>query len=344
MATLGGNLLTLADHAKMMDPKGKIAMTVELLSQTNEILMAMVVIEGHLPTGHQTTIRTGLPETYFRAMNQPVPLSKSTSAQITEQAALLEAWSEVDEKVAKLNGNVKQFRMNEATSFLESMNQKMAETLFYGDNANGKEFVGFAPRYNDTGAENGENILDAGGTGSDNASIWLIGWGPKEVHGIFPKGSKAGLVHEDMGLVTLQAGNDTSAVGGSRMRAYQERFQWENGLVVADWRYAVRIANIDISDLIAGTGTQAPGANTEVIRMLSRAQDRLPRLNGIKPTFYANRTIMSHLRVQGQNASSNVLDVQKGFNQFGQTIFETSFQTIPMRVVDALTTAEGQVT
>ena len=343
MATLGGNLLTLADHAKRMDPKGKIAMTVELLSQTNEVLTDMVVIEGNLPTGHQTTIRTGLPSTFFRAMNQPVPLSKSTTAQITENAALLESWSEVDEEVANLNGNVNQFRMNEASAFIESMNQEMAQTLFYGENSNAKEFVGFAPRYNDLSAANAENILDAGGTGSDNSSVWLVGWGNREVHAIFPKGSKAGLTHDDFGLQTVESGNDTTATGGARMRVYQERFQWKSGLVVQDWRYTVRVANIDISDLATQTGSQLPAAETAVIKMLSRAIDRLPRISGIKPAFYANRSVLSLLRVTALDKSQSVVTVESGLNQFGQTIHETKFLGIPVRLVDQLTTAEARV-
>jgi hypothetical protein len=60
MAVLQANALTLADHAKRVDPDGKIPKIVEMLSQTNEILDDMAFVEGNLPTGHQCTIRTGL--------------------------------------------------------------------------------------------------------------------------------------------------------------------------------------------------------------------------------------------------------------------------------------------
>ena len=129
MATLGGSVLTLSDWAKKLDPDGKTAKTVEILSQTNEILDDMLFKEGNLPTGEQTTIRTGLPSVYYRLMNQGVPSSKSTTAQVTENAASLEARAEVDQAVAELNGDVNAFRMSENMSFLEAMNQKMAQTL-----------------------------------------------------------------------------------------------------------------------------------------------------------------------------------------------------------------------
>ncbi len=84
MATIGPVALTLADWAKRIDDDGKIAEIINLLSQTNEILDDMLWVEGNLPTGHKTTIRTGLPSAYWRLLNMGVPRGKSTTAQITE--------------------------------------------------------------------------------------------------------------------------------------------------------------------------------------------------------------------------------------------------------------------
>jgi hypothetical protein len=327
----------MADWAKRLDPDGKTAKTVEILNQSNEILEDMLFKEGNLPTGEQTTIRTGLPDVYYRLINQGVPKSKSTTAQITENAANLEARSEVDKDEAELNGNVNAYRLDESMSFIEAMNQKMAETLFYGTAANPEEFVGFAPRYNDLSESNAQNILDAGGTGSDNSSIWLIGWGQRSVCGVFPKGSKAGLDHEDLGL------GDAFDASNNRFRAYMDRWVWKNGLVVKDWRYAVRIANVDISDLVGQANTQADTAATAIIKLMSRAIDRLPSLSNVTPVFYANRTIISLLRIAALDKSQNALSVESAVNQFGQTIFTTTFNGIPVRIVDALTETEAQV-
>jgi hypothetical protein len=338
MATLSGSVLTLADWAKRLDPDGKTAKTVEILSQTNEILTDMMFKEGNLPTGEQTTIRTGLPSVVYRLMNQGVPKSKSTTAQIVENAAILEARSEVDKDEAELNGNVNAYRLDEAQAFMEAMNQQMATTMFYGTAANPEEFVGFSPRYSDLSAANGQNILDAGGTGSDNSSIWLVGWGQRTVHGVFPKGSSAGLRHEDLGI------GDAFDSNNDRFRAYMDRFQWKNGLVVKDWRYAVRVANIDISDLVSQTGTQEPTDATAIIKMMSRAIDRLPSLSNVNPSFYVNRTVASHLRIVALDKSNQALSIQESLNQFGETIFTLRFLGIPVRIVDALTEAEAQVT
>jgi len=80
MATVGATALTYMDWAKRVDDGYKIASIIELLSQTNEILDDMLVVEGNLPTGHKTTVRTGLPQATWRLLNLGVPNTKSTTA------------------------------------------------------------------------------------------------------------------------------------------------------------------------------------------------------------------------------------------------------------------------
>ena len=251
MAGLGSNALTLADWAKRVDPDGKTPMIVELLSQTNEILSDMLWVEGNLPTGHRTSVRTGLPTVAWKLLNQGVQPSKSTTAQIDEACGIMEAWSEIDKDLAELNGNTASFRLSEAQAFIEAMNQEMAQTLFYGNaSISPEEFTGLSIRYSSLSAVNAQNIVSGGGTGSDQSSIWLICWGANSIHGIFPKGSKAGLQHEDHGLVTVET---TAGIAGTRLRAYQDQWQWKCGVAVKDWRYAVRVANVDIGALVANS-------------------------------------------------------------------------------------------
>jgi len=338
MATLAATVLTLNDWGKRLEPDGKTNVITEVLSQSNEVLDTMLWKEGNLPTGEQTTIRTGLPTVYWRILNQGTPKSKSTTAQITENAAILSARSEIDKDIVSLNSNDSAFRISESFAFVEGMGQEMAQTIFYGSGANPEEFIGFSNRYNSLSATNGQNILDAGGSGSDNASIWLIGWGPKTVHGIFPKGSKAGLEHDDLGL------GDAFDSNNDRFRAYMDEYKWKGGLVVKDWRYAVRICNIDMSDLIGLATTQAVTASTAIIKLMSRAIDRFPSMNGITPVFYANRTTLSGLRIMALDKSVSVLDIQSGLNQFGQTIQTTTFNGIPVKMEDQLTEAETAIT
>lgn len=338
-ATIGNTVLTLADWAKRLDPDGKVPTIVELLSQTNRILDDMLFKEGNLPTGERVTVRTGLPSVAWRLLNQGVPNSKSTTAQVDEHCGMLEARSQVDKDLAELNGNVEAFRLSEAQAFIEAMNQEMASTVIYGNSGTApEEFLGLAPRYNSLGATNKQNILSAGGASSDNTSIWLVVWGANTVYGVFPKGSKAGLIHEDLGL------DDAFDANNRRFRAYMDWWQWKCGLVVKDWRFAVRIANIDVSDLVAGTNTQAVSASTAIIKLMARAIDRIPSLGMGRPVFYANRTVMSHLRVQALEKSTNALSFTEAINQFGERVQTgLTFLGIPVRQVDAILESEGAV-
>jgi hypothetical protein len=86
----------------------------------------MIWREGNLPTGHRTTVRTGLPAIAWRLLNQGVTPSKSLTAQIDEQTGILEAWSEVDVDLVLLNGNEQAFRLSEARAFIEAMNRELA--------------------------------------------------------------------------------------------------------------------------------------------------------------------------------------------------------------------------
>ncbi len=338
MSTLSNSSLTLADWAKRVDPDGSVPVVAELLSQSNEILEDAVFKEGNLPTGERVVIRTGLPTVYWRALNQGIPSSKSTTAQVDEACGILEARSEVDKDLAMLNGNTAQFRLSEDTAFLEAMNQTQASTMFYGNpGVDPKQFLGLAARYSSLSAANAQNILSAGGSGSDNTSIFLVVWGDNTVYCPFPKGSKAGLIHEDLGEQTVYNSD------GTRMQALATRYQWKNGLVVKDWRYVVRIANIDVSDLIAQTGTQAASAATAIIKLMARALYRIPNMQMGRAVFYMNRTVHSGLSIAALDKSQYVLKINEGLSQFGMPYSWLSFLGVPLRRVDALLNTEAVV-
>jgi hypothetical protein len=214
MATLGTSNPTLLDLAKRKDPDGKIATIVEILNEVNEVLDEMTWQVGNLETGNRTTVRTGIPAPTWRKLYGGVQPTKSTTAQITDNTGMLEAYAEVDKALADLNGNTGAFRLSEDRAFIEGMSQEVTDTLFYGNEGTEPEaFTGLSPRYNDTAAQNGDNIINGAGAGADNGSIWLIVWGPNTVHGIVPKGSNAGLQVTDKGVVTIEDASDGSNTG-----------------------------------------------------------------------------------------------------------------------------------
>lgn len=347
MATLSPGAVTLTDWAKTRDPDGTTATVIDLLSQSNEILADMLWKEGNLPTGNRTTVSTGLPTSAWHIAYRGAQPSKARRAQVDETCGIMVARSNVDKHIAELNGDLNAFRLQESRMMLEGMNQSFATALFYGNtNINPEQFLGFAPRYSTTNpaVPISQNVIDAGGTGADLTSVYLVGWGEDTVTGIYPKGKQAGLSHQDLKEI------DATDENGNIYRAYADIFNWNVGLSVRDWRYAVRIANIDISDLQAQTGTQAPTAATALMKLMILAMNRIPNMGASRPVFYANRQVKGMLAIAALDKSQNALGITPAVQQFGNvgpgTVNNggTNFLGVPIRTVDALLSTETQVT
>lgn len=332
MATLSTVNPTLLDLARRLDPDGKIAQIVELLNQTNEVLMDMTWLEGNLLTGHRTTVRTGIPTPTWRKMYGGVQPTKSTTAQVTDNTGMLEAYAEVDKALADLNGNTAEWRLSEELPHIEGMNQEIAQTLFYGNEGTEPEaFTGLAPRYNSLSADNADNIIDAGDATGNLGSIWLVCWGPNFAHGIVPKGSTAGLQVEDKGQVTIE--NIDGSNG--RMEAYRTHYRWDAGLTVRDWRYIVRIANIDRDTLV----TDPTSTDVNLPDLMFEAIERLPNPGMGRCAFYMDRTIRTKLRQQSAKLVKNsTLTIE----QVGGVPVQM-YHGIPLRRVDALAVDETVV-
>jgi hypothetical protein len=347
MAVIGNVALTLADWAKRMDDDGKMATVVDLLSQTNQMMEDMLWLEGNQTSGHRTTIRAGLPQGTWRTLYQGVQPTKSTTAQITEACGNLEGFSELDKDLADLNGNTAEFRMSEESGFYEGMTQQLQSAMLYSNALNTPaQIMGFAPRYNTIQAANAAsagNVIDMGGTGSTNCSVWVVGWGPNSVHGIFPKGKIAGLQMTDLGE-DVKVNSD-----GSLYRVYRSHFKWECGLAVRDWRYVVRLCNIDVTLLNGGSAAN-------LINGLVSAFHRLPTApSGVRistdPTkpsgvfgansfaIYCNRQVAAALDRQAMNKSNVLLRIEE-WN--GKPV--TTFRGVPIRIVDRLLTTEARIT
>lgn len=330
MATIGNTYLTLKDkYAQTED--GKVTSTIiDLLATTNELLEDAVTVECNEGSHHKTTVRNGLPEVEFRKFYEGVKCSKGEYTQVTDTTGMLEAYSEVDKKLADLNGDVNQFRLNESQGFVEAMNQTAKTNFFYGNkDTNPAGFDGLANRYakiSTDGKSIGNWVLSAGGSGSDNTSIWFVTWGNLHTHMLYPKGSKAGLQHDDKGNVTKQNAD------GSMYEVYRDHFSWDLGLSVRDYRSTCRIANIDVSDL--------DGANAaDIIKLMVKAYHKIARYAKTgKTVIYVNETIQTFLHLQAM-AKTNV---QLTIDEFaGKPIVK--FLGIPVKCCDEILNTEATV-
>jgi len=335
---LSTNNLSLLDVARRLDPDGKPAVIAEVMAHYNEILDDIPFIEGNTETGNKTTIRGSLPTPAFRLINQGIVPGKSTTKQIMETCGIMEAYSEVDVDLAKMARDIAAFRFQEDKGYIEAMSQLMASTLIYGDTSVYPDrFVGLAPRYyslTNTVTTYGQ-ILDCGGT-SNLTSMWLVGWNSDTVHGIYPKGSMAGLVQQDLGEETIY---DASM---GRYQAYRTHFQWKCGLCVRDYRFVVRLANIDIAAL--ETTSDSSDTSCNLIKFMSQALDKIPPSGSSRLVFYCNQRVRAMLRVKMLSRSNYFITLDNLQGPGGITRPTLQFMGYPVRRIDEITNSESRIT
>ena len=154
-------------------------------------------------------------------------------------------------------------------------------------------------------------------------SVWFITWDQMATHGIFPKGSKAGFQHQDLGEVTLFDAD------GGRYQGYRSHYTWDCGLTVRDWRYVVRICNIDPSDIDASA----------LLQLMVKAKRLIPNLNACNPVFYAPREVVTALEIaymDKANVTLTLQDAQSGLK-------ELRASGIPVHTCDAIQLDEPKV-
>ncbi len=338
MAGIGNTYFDLIDLYKSQNPDGSVAEVIEMLTEMNPILDDAMAVECNNGSKHLTTVRTGLPSVTWGKLYQGIPQSKSTKAQVEDTTGFVEGLSTIDKRLLDLSNNEGAIRLSEAESYIEAMNQEIATKIFYGNSsADPEQFMGLAPRYNDTTAQNGNQIVTAGGAGADNTSIWFVTWGDNQTHLLYPKGTQAGVSREDKG--------EQRVLDGSSNAYYvkEELFKWHIGLTVRDWRYNVRIANIDVSNALADPSS-IDGAGTNIYDVMRKAYWQLQnrRVPGGRQAIYCNRDMMQVLDAASTNSGANDSFVRlKPMEIEGKEVL--TYRGIPIRETDALVNDEALV-
>lgn len=302
---------------------------IELMNQSNDCLNDIPWMEANQTDGHLTRIRTGLPDVYWRRLYQGTPPSKSAWSQVKEGCGLLEAIMELDLEETRLYGDkARTFRLSEGQAFTESMRQKVAHTLFYGDNsASPDEFNGLAKRYP---AKDSPNVLDAGGTSGNMTSLYLISWGANAVHGIYPKGSQGGLEHKDLGEY-MAVDED-----GRKFEVAGDKYNWRCGLAVRDWRAVVRLANVPVANLGKRKGESG---FIDLQALTVQAKNRMPQYLRDKAVWYCNQDVLTALELQSTDAGNVHLVYGDMFNSRAIP----SLHGRPVRQCDALSSSESAI-
>lgn len=333
MATIGTTFPNLIDAYKN-SAEGTV---VEILNQQNAILDDAIATECNMGTLHRHMIRTGLPSVSWGRLYKGTPQSKATVQQVDDATGFLEAASGIDVRLLKLAKDKAKARLTDSAPFLEAMSQEMAAGMFYHDTATAPEkFKGLSTRFNSVAkVGSGTQVIDGGGTGSDNTSIWFVTWGDHAATLLYPEGTKAGVDIQDKGEQRILDGN------GDGYYIKETRFEWHIGLAIKDWRYIARIANIDVSDMLAGT--------VDVWALLRKAYYKLQsrRRDGIQSriAIYMNRDVLEVLDAQSTNQA--LITGRPNYNTLTHATVEgkevMTYRNIPIREIDALLNTEARV-
>lgn len=340
MPTFGGEVLSLADIQKQLDPKGAPAYVVNKLSQSLPIASDAAWKASNQITSHTTSIMVGEPTVSLRRINEGTAPSKSTYSQVVDGMSLFDAWSFVDAKALELSGHPEAMRMNAAKGQIQSIGKLFEETFWTGDEADDdREFFGVYSRYTTLG----DNVLSCGGTGSDQSSVWLINWSD-DVHLIYPEHCMSGVQHYDHSkrpwAVTGSGFGDTTNIVQTTITAYVDQWTWDAGLVVADDRQIVRIANLEHDGMVALNEGQALTDSTNLLFNMARAVQRLPNQGQDgRPAFYMPRSVYEEFTVQALRRTTD--NVFKTEDVDGKMM--TTFYGIPLRISDRLGYTEAQV-
>jgi hypothetical protein len=345
MATLGTSSLGLVDALRHAGADAD-ANIVEILNRLSPVYRNGMYVECNNGTAHKHTIRTGLPSVTWGRLYQGIPASKSARAMVQDTTGFVEGLSSVDERLLEISKNGAALRMSEAEGFIEAMAQEIETGFFYHDVATTPEkFKGLAARYGkiSSGGAIAKQIIDAGGTGSDNTSIWFVTHSEKATAFLHPEGVPAGLQRIDKGSQRVTDAN------GNAYYVKEELFRQHVGVAVRDWRFNARICNVDVSDTIAGTVDLYKWMRKALYQLQSIYATALANKDGTvngnasvegRTVIYMSRTILEALDATGTNASNGAL-MLKPMELEGQTV--QSYRGIPIQVSDALLSTEARV-
>jgi len=337
MAAKGAQFVSLLDVSKSKDKViGKVA---EVLVQHNAALKDIPYTEMNEGTIHKEDIRSALPEVYYRKANQAIPAGKTTTEERSFTATHYESKSQMDIAVASRGGvdRIGYNRWNQAQGHLQSHALEHAALMLYGSPVESNmKTAGFFDIYStlNPAEEVSKQIIDAGGTGSDNTSILKVHWGSNSVFGVYPKGTKAGLSridHSPQNKLVQIYGKDKFGNPGT-FWGLEEQFMTDHGLVVKDYRQAVRIANIDTSELVLG--------NVDILDLMISADYKIDSKQNGQGVWYVNRTIEAALH----KAALNKVGAGGGLrfdNYQGEQVL--MFLDCPVRRMDALLDSEARV-
>ena len=263
-----------------------------------------------------------LPTPTHRLTGNGIDESAGVTKPIDEKITLLDAMSVADKKLVEVANDKEKFRNGECDMHIEGIARQWGTDVIYGDTSTEPAAIdGLHTRYQDLSLE---NVWSGGGSGSDLTSLFIVEWDVQSgMCFIYPKGSMAGIDHDDLGLDIFTGHNS------KKMRGYGDYFECHFGIRIKLDEAVQRICNIE----------SAGSSNTLDYLDIIDARNELPNLGEDgNAVIYVNRTLKGQfdkLAIDKSNAFYTGKDV------WGAPV--TMFQNMQVRLMEAIVDTESAI-
>jgi hypothetical protein len=313
----------MVEMSKRMDPSGRTAAIVEVLQEDNPIIQDATWMEANDVWANKTTRRAYLPSGDWRKLNNGVSKVSTLTVVLWDTIGSLEAYSEPDKDLIDKAPDPMQARMDEARGIIEGMSVQFAYSMFYKNaDSTPEAMTGLHPRMPSLATTT--NVLNAGGSGSDVTSVYVVMWGPGKVNCIYPKGApNMGVQHRDLGEQTL------SGTSSTQYQGYRDHFKLEAGLAVQDEKCIGRVANIE------STGATNLFDEDDLITLCNRMR------NGPK-WVYVNNTVLTQMEIALKDKNNVNFTPSQGEGLAGAPVMY--FRGYPVKKCDQIAITETALT
>ena len=337
MATLA-NKYTLASTMAGVDGTGKMIELAENISLQNEVTGSIPWFPSTEPLSNLSGRVTKRSTITARRANEGMTGLLTGKEQIRDTMIYFNNPIEPDKAVLTPLTDPGAFYNQEIELLGGAYGEASANGLFNGDSNNdpGREVDGLAKRTASLPASATDTtdpfytVVDGGGSGSTNASVYVLGLGKAGVHFIYPKSSTGGL------KVTRHGPQKVYPTDGSN------KFYWTPdsveleqhwGLVATNRRAVGRLCNVDVTTLKfdAATGTNL---QDKLIYLLSRVE-----LAGLTPVICANNEVRTYFHAQAANKGN--ARIRYGIDDAGVSNY--MLDDVPILRCDSIGSAEARI-
>lgn len=331
MPGVNTSLVSIMDLYSRSNPNGDLQPIIEQFMQETPILQHAMFVPGNAPQSHIINRRTRLPDASFVKFNLGVKSTKSTVEKVEEAAGVIETLSEIEERVAEVNGKdqVEAYRNSEDASHRQAVRNRAEASFFYSSAA--EEPLGLAPRFNSLTGPWSRQICPPpwAQAGADQSSMWMVNWGAQGVYGFVPRGAPPG------GYEEIERGKQhVRNAAGESMYVYQRTFRFHLGWAVANPEAVVR-CQVDLS------AAQITG--DLLIKKVSDMKYRLaaPLINHPGTKLYVSKAVHGIFAQQA-------LDTAKAGGQVGYQEIEKGYRQlmilgIPIFLCETLVDTESPI-